>query len=50
MANIEPLKSLNDDGLPTPEMGSWGEEKHRHMQLYASLFVKGDLEFVERDE
>jgi three-Cys-motif partner protein len=37
MANIEPLKSLDDDGFPTPEVGSWSEEKYRH---YASLFVK----------
>jgi three-Cys-motif partner protein len=40
MANIEPSKSLDDDGLPTQEIGSWGEEKYRHVQLYASLFVK----------
>ena len=40
MANIEPLKSLDDDGLPTPDIGAWGEEKYRHVQLYASLFIK----------
>ena len=40
MANIEPLKQLDDDGLPTPEIGAWGEEKYRHVQLYASLFIK----------
>jgi three-Cys-motif partner protein len=40
MANIEPLKSLDDDGLPTPEIGAWGEEKYRHVQLYAWLFIK----------
>src|SRR5262245_1812991 len=40
MASIEPLKSLDDDGLPTPKIGAWGEEKYRHVQLYASLFVK----------
>jgi three-Cys-motif partner protein len=38
MANI--LKPLDDDGLPTPEIGIWGEEKYRHVQLYASLFLK----------
>jgi hypothetical protein len=38
MASIEPLKPL-DDGLPTPQIGAWGEEKYRHVQLYASLFV-----------
>ena len=40
MASIEPVKSLDDDGLPTPEIGAWGEEKYRHVQLYASLFIK----------
>ena len=40
MVNIESLKSLDDDGLPTPEIGAWGEEKYRHVQLYASLFIK----------
>jgi three-Cys-motif partner protein len=40
MTDIEPLKPLNDDGLPTPEIGAWGEEKYRHVQLYASLFAK----------
>jgi three-Cys-motif partner protein len=40
MASIEPLKPLDDDGLPTHEIGSWGEEKYRHVQLYASLFMK----------
>ena len=40
MASVEPLKPLDDDGLPTPEIGAWGEEKYRHVQLYASLFIK----------
>ena len=40
MANIEPLKPPDDDGLPTPKIGDWGEEKYPHVQLYASLFVK----------
>ena len=40
MASIEPLKPLDDDGLPTPEIGAWGQERYRHVQLYASLFVK----------
>ena len=38
--SIEPLKPLDDDGLPTPEIGAWGQEKYRHVQLYASLFLK----------
>ena len=24
----------------TPDIGSWGEEKYRHVALYSSLFVK----------
>ena len=31
MASIEPLKPLDDDGLPTPKIGVWGEEKYRHI-------------------
>jgi len=33
-------ESLSDDGLPTPEIGAWGEVKYRHVELYASLFTK----------
>jgi three-Cys-motif partner protein len=40
MVGIEPLRPLDDDGLSTLEIGPWGEEKYRHVQLYASLFVK----------
>lgn len=40
MASIEPLKPLDDDGLPTAEIGAWGEEKYRHVLFYASLFIK----------
>ena len=40
MANMQPLKALKEDGLPTPEIGAWGEEKYRHVQLYASLFIR----------
>ena len=40
MAELEPLQQLDDDGLPTPEIGTWGQEKYRHVQLYASLFIK----------
>jgi three-Cys-motif partner protein len=31
---------LNDDGLPTAEIGSWGEEKYRLVSLYAALFLR----------
>lgn len=40
MASIEPLTRLDDDSLPAAEIGAWGEKKYRHVQLYASLFVK----------
>jgi hypothetical protein len=40
MAAIEPLKNLDDDGLPIPEVGIWGEEKYRHVRLYALRFIK----------
>ena len=37
---MEELPALADDGLITPEIGSWGEEKYRHVALYSALFVK----------
>ena len=40
MAAIEPLKNLDDDGLPIPEVGIWGEDKYRHVRLYALRFIK----------
>lgn len=40
MASIELLNTLKDDGLPSLDIGVWGEEKYRHVQLYASLFIK----------
>lgn len=33
------MSELVDDGLPTPEVGEWGEEKYRLIQLYAKLFA-----------
>ena len=33
------MSELIDDGLPTPEVGEWGEEKYRLIQLYAKLFA-----------
>jgi len=39
MAGIGTLIPLDDDGLPTPEIGAGGEDKYRHVQLYASLFI-----------
>lgn len=37
---MDELPILEDDGLITPEIGSWGEEKHRLVALYASLFAR----------
>lgn len=34
------LPELNDDGLVTPEIGAWGEEKYRLISIYATLFAK----------
>ena len=39
MADMDPLKSLEDDGLAIPEIGAWGEDKYRLVSYYASLFV-----------
>jgi len=40
MPSWEPLPQLDDDGLPTAEIGSWGEDKYRLVSLYAALFVR----------
>jgi len=50
VASIEPLKTLKDDGLPTLEIGPWGEEKYRHVQLYASLFIINRSKILEGNE
>lgn len=34
------LTVTEDDGLITPEIGSWGEDKYRLIALYSSLFAK----------
>jgi three-Cys-motif partner protein len=36
----EPV-DVPDDGLPCPEVGSWAEEKHSVVSLYAKLFSTG---------
>lgn len=36
---MEKLETVEDDGLPIAEIGSWGEEKYRLVSYYASLFV-----------
>src|ERR1044071_4890492 len=33
------LPELEDDGLLTPEINSWGEEKYRLVSTYASIFA-----------
>ena len=37
---MEELSAIEDDGLITPDIGSWGEEKYRHVALYSALFAK----------
>jgi three-Cys-motif partner protein len=34
------LPELEDDGLLTPEVGEWGEDKYRLLALYAEMFTK----------
>ncbi len=41
MVREEPLVSLPDDGLVTPEVGPWVEEKYRLVSLYNRLFSTG---------
>jgi len=41
LSKIEGEVPLEDDGLPCPEVGSWAEEKHRLISLYAKLFSSG---------
>jgi len=30
-----------EDGLITPEVGAWAEDKHRRVSLYSTLFLPG---------
>jgi len=41
MSSRLPTSYLQDDGLPTPEVGSWAEEKYRLANLYNRLFSTG---------
>jgi three-Cys-motif partner protein len=40
MASDVQAKALEDDGLPTPEIGGWGENKYRLVSMYAALFAR----------
>lgn len=33
------LIELTDDGLITPEIGAWGEDKYRLVSIYATMFA-----------
>ena len=33
------MQYLKDDGLITPEVGSWNEEKYKLVQYYCELFA-----------
>ncbi|MEX0881142.1 MAG: three-Cys-motif partner protein TcmP [Thermoanaerobaculia bacterium] len=37
---MDPLPRLTDDGLLTPEVGDWAEEKYQHVRYYADLFAR----------
>ena len=39
---------LSDDGLETPEVGAWAEEKYRIVNLYDTLFSTGMKNIQER--
>lgn len=41
MAGNDDVVQVSDDGLVCPEVGSWAEEKHRLVSLYAKLFSSG---------
>lgn len=40
MATSELAKTLEDDGLPTAEIGGWGENKYQLVSMYAALFAR----------
>ena len=40
MPSNVPVTKVDNDGLPTAEIGAWGEEKYKLVSLYAALFVR----------
>lgn len=38
MQSQDPFRQLQKDGLATPEVGPWAEEKYRHLYHYARMF------------
>jgi three-Cys-motif partner protein len=37
---VEPLPTLDDDGLATPEVGAWAEQKYQLVRYYADIFTR----------
>jgi three-Cys-motif partner protein len=37
---VTSLRSFDDDGLKTPEVGEWGEEKYQLVRCYAQIFAR----------
>jgi len=37
---MEPLPTLADDGLATPDVGAWAEEKYQLVRYYADIFSR----------
>jgi three-Cys-motif partner protein len=37
--DVDPLPSLDDDGLVTPAVGDWSEDKYQLAKCYASIFA-----------
>ena len=37
---MEPLPTLDDDGLATPDVGAWAEDKYQLVRYYADIFSR----------
>lgn len=40
MSTSDDIPTVQDDGLPAPEVGIWGLEKYRLVKIYASIFAR----------
>lgn len=40
MSTNDDICTVQDDGLPAPEVGDWGLEKYRLVKIYASIFAR----------
>ncbi len=37
---MDPIEAVSDDGLLTPDVGEWGEEKYRLVRCYEQIFAR----------